>query len=200
MRYKTDLKSVHVTFELLTYFSWIGIIGNYYHYWIVFNSDHWFQKKFFKTNLAAIYLDWSNSFHYLVGCLVIISVKGPLTVVMGKHSVSLPIILIKNKVNQMLPSSYIHSLLVSILWYCIWFPISMYELRYFNNNNNNNSLYFQRVTHLAKKKLIFHEALYELPPKNNTSIKYKDDLHVYKIIQTSWNTFKPTYTQAYFFT
>ena len=28
-----------------------------------------------------------------------------------------------------------------------------------NNNNNNNSLYFQRVTHLAKKKLIFHEAL-----------------------------------------
>ena len=68
------------------------------------------------------------------------------------------------------------------------------------NNNNNNSLYFQRVTHLAKKKkLIFHEALYELPPKNNTSIKYKDDLHVYKIIQTWWNTFKPTYTQAYFF-
>ena len=69
-----------------------------------------------------------------------------------------------------------------------------------NNNNNNNSLYFQRVTHLAKKKLIFHEALYELPPKNNTSLKYRDDLHVYKIIQTSWNTFKPTYTQAYFFT
>ena len=68
-----------------------------------------------------------------------------------------------------------------------------------NNNNNDNSLYFQRVTHLAKKKLIFHEALYELPPKNNTSIKYKDDLHVYKIIQTSRNTFKPTYTQAYFF-
>ena len=45
--------------------------------------------------------------------------------------------------------------------------------------NNNNSLYFQRVTHLAKKKLIFHEALYELPPKNNTSIKYKDDFHTY---------------------
>ena len=60
-----------------------------------------------------------------------------------------------------------------------------------NNNNNNNSLYFQRVTHLAKKKLIFHEALYELPPKNDTSIEYKDDLHVYKIIRTSWNTFKP---------
>ena len=67
-----------------------------------------------------------------------------------------------------------------------------------NDNNNNNSLYFQRVTHLAKKKLIFHEVLYELPSKNNTSIKYKDDLHVYEIIQTSWNTFKPTYTQAYF--
>ena len=48
---------------------------------------------------------------------------------------------------------------------------------YYNNNNNNNSLYFQRVTHLAKKKLIFHEALYKLLPKRNTSIKYKDDLH-----------------------
>ena len=44
-----------------------------------------------------------------------------------------------------------------------------------NNNDNNNSLYFQRVTHLAKKKLIFHEALYKLPPKKKTSIKYKDD-------------------------
>ena len=26
-------------------------------------------------------------------------------------------------------------------------------------NNNYNSLYFQRVTHLAKYRLIFHEAL-----------------------------------------
>ena len=33
----------------------------------------------------------------------------------GNHSVSLPIFLIKIKVNQMLPSSYITSLLVSIL-------------------------------------------------------------------------------------
>ena len=33
----------------------------------------------------------------------------------GIHSVSLPIILIKIKVDQMLPSSYISSLLVSIL-------------------------------------------------------------------------------------
>ena len=33
----------------------------------------------------------------------------------GNHSVSLPIILIKMKVDQMLPSSYISSLLVSIL-------------------------------------------------------------------------------------
>ena len=33
----------------------------------------------------------------------------------GNHSVSLPTILIKIKVNQMLPSSYISSLLVSIL-------------------------------------------------------------------------------------
>ena len=33
------------------------------------------------------------------------------------------------------------------------------------NFNNNNSLYFQRVTHLAKKKLIFYEALYKLQPK-----------------------------------
>ena len=33
----------------------------------------------------------------------------------GNHSVSLPIILIKIKVDQMLPSSYISSLLVPIL-------------------------------------------------------------------------------------
>ena len=33
----------------------------------------------------------------------------------GNHSVSLPIILIMNKVDQMIPSSYIRSLLVSIL-------------------------------------------------------------------------------------
>ena len=33
----------------------------------------------------------------------------------GNHSVSLPIILIKIKVDQMLPSSYISSLFVSIL-------------------------------------------------------------------------------------
>ena len=33
----------------------------------------------------------------------------------GNHSVSLPIILIKIKVDKMLPSSYISSLLVSIL-------------------------------------------------------------------------------------
>ena len=33
----------------------------------------------------------------------------------GNHSVSLPIILIKNKVNQKFPSSYISLLMVSIL-------------------------------------------------------------------------------------
>ena len=33
----------------------------------------------------------------------------------GNHSVSLPIILIKFKVNQMIPSSYISLLMVSIL-------------------------------------------------------------------------------------
>ena len=49
----------------------------------------------------------------------------------GNHSVSLPIILIKIKVDQMLPSSYISSLLVSILWFCIWFPISINVLLYF---------------------------------------------------------------------
>ena len=32
----------------------------------------------------------------------------------GNHSVSLPIILIKNRVNQILPASYISSLLVCI--------------------------------------------------------------------------------------
>ena len=31
-----------------------------------------------------------------------------------------------------------------------------------HNNNNNNRLYFWRVTHLAKYKLIFHEALHYL--------------------------------------
>ena len=49
----------------------------------------------------------------------------------GKHSVSLPIILIKIKVDQMLPSSYISSLLVSILLFCIWIPISINVLLYF---------------------------------------------------------------------
>ena len=43
----------------------------------------------------------------------------------GNHSVSLPIMLIKIKVAQMLPSSYISSLLVSILSFNIWFPISI---------------------------------------------------------------------------
>ena len=49
----------------------------------------------------------------------------------GNHSVSLPIILIEIKVDQMLPSSYISSLLVSILWFCISFPISMNVRLYF---------------------------------------------------------------------
>ena len=46
---------------------------------------------------------------------VIFPMEGPLTDGNGNHSVSLPIILIKIKVDQMLPSSYITSLLVSIL-------------------------------------------------------------------------------------
>ena len=37
----------------------------------------------------------------------------------GNHSVSLPIILIKLEVDQILPSSYISSLLVSFLCFCI---------------------------------------------------------------------------------
>ena len=49
----------------------------------------------------------------------------------GNHSVSLPIILIKIKVDQMIPSSYVSSLMVSILWFCIWFPISMNVRLYF---------------------------------------------------------------------
>ena len=64
-----------------------------------------------------------------------------------------------------------------------------------NNDNNNNGLYFQRETHLAKKKLIFHEALYKLPQNMNT-IKYIDGLHVYKIVQAAWSTFKPTCTHT----
>ena len=42
---------------------------------------------------------------------LVILLKGPLTVD-GNHSVLLPIIVIKIKVDQMLPSSYISSLLV----------------------------------------------------------------------------------------
>ena len=49
----------------------------------------------------------------------------------GNHSVSVPIILIKIKVNQILPSSYISSLLVYILWFCIWFSIFMNVQLYF---------------------------------------------------------------------
>ena len=49
----------------------------------------------------------------------------------GNHSVSLPIIFLKIKVDHMLPSSYISSLLVSILWLFIWFPISMNVWLYF---------------------------------------------------------------------
>ena len=49
----------------------------------------------------------------------------------GNHSVSLPIILITIKVNQMLPSSYICSFLVSILWFCIWIPFSINVQLYF---------------------------------------------------------------------
>ena len=49
----------------------------------------------------------------------------------GNHNVRLPIIVINIKVNQMLPSSYLSSLLVSILWFCIWFPISINVLLYF---------------------------------------------------------------------
>ena len=78
-------------------------------------------------------------------------------------------------------------------------PMFLFEKKY-NNNNNNNSLYFQRVTHLAKKKANLPWGPLWTTTKNNTRIKYNGDLHVYKIIQTSWNTFKPTYTQAYFFT
>ena len=40
----------------------------------------------------------------------------------GNHSVSLPMILIKNKIHQMLPSSYISPLLVSIYEFAFDFP------------------------------------------------------------------------------
>ena len=43
----------------------------------------------------------------------------------GNHKVSLPILLIKIKVGKMLPSSYRSSLSVSILQYCLKFPISV---------------------------------------------------------------------------
>ena len=43
---------------------------------------------------------------------------------------------------------------------------------------------------MKQKHFIFHEALCKL--QKNTNVKYRDDLHVYKIIQASWNLFKPT--------
>ena len=49
----------------------------------------------------------------------------------GNHSVSLPIILIKIKVDQMPPSSYINLLLVFILWFCICFLYSVNVRLYF---------------------------------------------------------------------
>ena len=74
----------------------------------------------------------------------------------GNHSVLLPIILIKNKVDQMFPSSNISSMLVSILRFCIWFPISI-----------NVRLYFGAkvvtfcIIHIGNRKIF---SKYHLPP------------------------------------
>ena len=69
------------------------------------------QRMRGKSKIILLYFQngWSNVLSLL--CLYKRTSDGG----NGNHSVSLPIILIKIKVNQMLPSSYISSLLVSIL-------------------------------------------------------------------------------------
>ena len=83
---------------------------------------------------SGIFVPWGGSqeslvflMHQLFAAIVVRTSDGG----NGNHSVSLPIILIKIKVDQMFPSSYISSLLVSILWFCIWFPISINVRLYF---------------------------------------------------------------------
>ena len=76
-------------------------------------------KPILKYALNKYHVHWLYSFKHLK---LPISIKIPVTIWQrtsdggnGNHSVSLPIILIKVKVNQMLPFSYISLLLVSIL-------------------------------------------------------------------------------------
>ena len=99
----------------------------------------WFSKKSFFLNYAALSRSLTvpkrdKLIKYLQSNFIS-SIRNPhIRTSYGgnrNHSVSLPIILIKIKVKQMLPSSYISSQLVSILWFCIWFPISMNVRLYF---------------------------------------------------------------------
>ena len=77
----------------------------------------------------------------------------------GNHSVSLPIILIKIKVCQMIPSSYISSLLVSILWFCIWFPISMNVRLYYGAK-----MVTFCIIHIGNRKIFLK---HHSPPSSN---------------------------------
>ena len=75
---------------------------------ITANETYWLpklHKNIYKARFIA-----NSSF-----CMTTELSKGPLTVVIGITVYLLPIILIKMKVYQMLPSSFISSLLVSIL-------------------------------------------------------------------------------------
>ena len=77
----------------------------------------------------------------------------------GNHSVWLPIILIKIKVDQMLSSSYISSLLVSILRFCILFPISINVRLYFGAE-----LVTFRIIHIGNRKIFLK---HHSPPSPN---------------------------------
>ena len=91
-------------------------------YTIVYNQN----DCFFLISLcyvSSISLGWSLTFTLVILFALTVIKSQNVTRTSdggnGNHSVSLPIILIKIKVDQMLPSSYISSLLVSILCFCI---------------------------------------------------------------------------------
>ena len=73
----------------------------------IYIINNFIKVKYSRPNRCVIFITNDNSFRIIK---VRTSDGGN-----GNHSVSLPIILIKIKVDQMLPSSYISSLLVSIL-------------------------------------------------------------------------------------
>ena len=141
---------------LLRNILFVHIFIFYYHFWLLcwcrhcykfalsqFLNDAQASKKFCNSFFVLQFL-WdfeivSEHLSYILKMQVFVlyerccrvGVGGTSDCGNGNHSVSLPIILINIKVDQMISSSYINSLLVSILWFCIWFPISMNVQLYF---------------------------------------------------------------------